>query len=75
MRLRVQSGFVTAWLLLPKMHWARRPDKIRASHLSRGLALPKSDWQKLSMGKARQAVVELAGREVVITNPDKVFFP
>jgi bifunctional non-homologous end joining protein LigD len=27
------------------------------------------------MPKARQAVVELAGREVVITNPDKVFFP
>jgi bifunctional non-homologous end joining protein LigD len=25
--------------------------------------------------KARQAVVELAGREVVITNPDKLFFP
>ena len=27
------------------------------------------------MPKARQAVVELAGREVAITNPDKVFFP
>jgi bifunctional non-homologous end joining protein LigD len=27
------------------------------------------------MRKARQAVVELAGREVVITNPDKPFFP
>ena len=27
------------------------------------------------MGKARQAVLELAGREVVITNPDKPFFP
>ena len=27
------------------------------------------------MPKARQAVVELAGREVVITNPDKLFFP
>jgi DNA ligase D-like protein (predicted polymerase) len=26
------------------------------------------------MGKARQAVLEVAGREVVITNPDKVFF-
>jgi len=25
------------------------------------------------MGKARQAVLELAGREVVITNPDKPF--
>jgi hypothetical protein len=34
-----------------------------------------SDWQKASMGKARQAVLELAGREVVITNPDKPFFP
>ena len=38
-----------------------------------GLALLKSDWQKVSMGKAHQAVVELAGREVVITNPDKPF--
>ena len=27
------------------------------------------------MPKSRQAVVELAGREVVITNPDKPFFP
>src|SRR5262249_37457105 len=27
------------------------------------------------MPKARQAVVEIAGREVVITNPDKPFFP
>ena len=27
------------------------------------------------MGKTRQAVLEAAGREVVITNPDKVFFP
>ena len=31
--------------------------------------------QKIPMGKARQAVLELAGREVVITNPDKPFFP
>ena len=27
------------------------------------------------MRKARQVVLEVAGREVVITNPDKVFFP
>jgi bifunctional non-homologous end joining protein LigD len=27
------------------------------------------------MGKARQVVLEVAGREVPITNPDKVFFP
>jgi DNA ligase D-like protein (predicted polymerase) len=27
------------------------------------------------MSRARQAVIEAAGREVVITNPDKVFFP
>jgi bifunctional non-homologous end joining protein LigD len=27
------------------------------------------------MGKTREAVVKVAGREVVITNPDKVFFP
>src|SRR5215470_15887340 len=46
-----------------------------ASRLSHGLALRKSDWQKIPMGKARQAVLELAGREVVITNPDKPFFP
>src|SRR6516164_9746651 len=40
-----------------------------------GLAPRKSDWQKVPMRKARQAVLELAGREVVITNPDKPFFP
>ena len=27
------------------------------------------------MASAKQAVLEAAGREVVITNPDKVFFP
>jgi bifunctional non-homologous end joining protein LigD len=27
------------------------------------------------MGKVRQVVLEVAGREVAITNPDKVFFP
>src|SRR5919204_3949340 len=27
------------------------------------------------MGKAREAILEVAGREVVITNPDKTFFP
>src|SRR5437870_2583211 len=27
------------------------------------------------MGRARQTALEVAGREVVITNPDKVFFP
>jgi DNA ligase D-like protein (predicted polymerase) len=27
------------------------------------------------MGKTKQVVLELAGREVVITNPDKVYFP
>src|SRR6516165_1823136 len=48
---------------------------VRASRLSHGLALRKSDWQKIPMRKARQAVLELAGREVVITNPDKPFFP
>src|SRR6516165_3111877 len=31
--------------------------------------------KKIPMRKARQAVLELAGREVVITNPDKPFFP
>jgi bifunctional non-homologous end joining protein LigD len=29
----------------------------------------------VSVGKGREAVLEVAGREVVITNPDKVFFP
>src|SRR5258705_7254872 len=48
---------------------------VRASRLCHGLALRKSDWQKIPMGKAHQAVLELAGREVVITNPDKPFFP
>ena len=48
---------------------------VRASRLAHGLALRKSDWQKIPMRKARQAVLELAGREVVITNPDKPFFP
>ena len=47
---------------------------VRASRLSHGLALRKSDWQKIPMRKAHQAVLELAGREVVITNPDKPFF-
>ena len=50
----------------------RLPCTQRVSH---GLALRKSDWQKIPMRKARQAVLELAGREVVITNPDKPFFP
>src|SRR2546426_5736091 len=27
------------------------------------------------MAKTKQAVIEVAGREVAITNPDKVFFP
>src|SRR5689334_25371854 len=27
------------------------------------------------MAKSQQTVLEIAGREVVITNPDKVFFP
>jgi len=27
------------------------------------------------MGKAQQSVFEVAGREVAITNPAKVFFP
>src|SRR5262249_19530615 len=49
--------------------------KIRGSRLSHGLAVRKSDWQKVRMRKARQAVLELAGREVVITTPDKPFFP
>src|SRR6201981_639751 len=48
---------------------------MKASHLSHELALRESGWQKVPMRKARQAVVEVAGREVVITNPDKVFFP
>src|SRR5215471_12320641 len=48
---------------------------VRASRLSHGLALRKSEWQEVPMPKARQVVLELAGREVVITNPDKPFFP
>ena len=69
-------GVVTALAVGPEGPLAQRPpDKIRASRLFRGLALRKSDWQKVPMRKARQAVLELAGREVVITNPDKPFFP
>ncbi|MEK7248432.1 MAG: DNA polymerase domain-containing protein, partial [Chloroflexota bacterium] len=29
----------------------------------------------MAMAKTKQVVLEAAGREVVITNPDKVFFP
>src|SRR4029077_771633 len=69
-------GIVTALDVGPEGALAQRPpDKIRASHLSHGLALRKSDWQQIPMRKARRAVWELAGREVVITTPDKPFFP
>src|SRR6266478_3929615 len=69
-------GIVTALVVGPEGALAQRPpDKIRASHLSHGLALRKSDWQKVPMRKARQVVLELGGREVVITNSDKPFFP
>ena len=27
------------------------------------------------MAKSRQTILEVAGREVTITNPDKVYFP
>ena len=75
MRRRFDRG-LTALAVGPVGALAQRPsDKIWASRLSSGLALRKSDWQKASMGKARQAILELAGREVVITNPDKPFFP
>ena len=38
---------MTALAVGPEGALAQRPpDKIRASHLSRGLALGKSDWQK-----------------------------
>src|ERR1700732_380908 len=69
-------GIVTALAVGPEGALAQHPpDKIRASHLSHGLALRKSDWQKVPMRKARQVVLELGGREVVITNPEKPFFP
>ena len=57
--------------------WRRRREVSASLHAKgpHGLALRKSDWQKIPMRKARQAVLELAGREVVITNPDKPFFP
>ena len=32
-------------------------------------------WHTTAMGKTRETVLEIAGREVVITNPDKIFFP
>jgi len=43
--------------------------------LARSLARRKIIWPDYSMAKAQQIVLEAAGREVVITNPDKVFFP
>src|SRR5262244_1458530 len=46
-----------------------------ASRLSHGACTAKIRLAKGRMGKARQAVLELAGREVAITNPDKPFFP
>src|SRR5689334_7615784 len=42
---------------------SRSPDERRAAGYS------------VVMAKAREAVLDVAGREVVITNPDKVFFP
>src|SRR6185503_210833 len=39
------------------------------------LARRKPDWQHCDMGKAGTAILQVAGREVVITNPAKVFFP
>src|SRR5262249_20844511 len=48
---------------------------VRASRLSHGACTAKIRLAKGRMGKARQAVLELAGREVAITNPDKPFFP
>src|SRR5215471_4597635 len=32
-------------------------------------------WHTTPMGKTRETVLAVAGREVAITNPDKVFFP
>jgi bifunctional non-homologous end joining protein LigD len=35
----------------------------------------RESGKTLSMAKSQQAVLEVAGREVVITNPEKVYFP
>ena len=35
----------------------------------------RESGKTLPMAKSQQTVLEIAGREVVITNPDKVFFP
>jgi bifunctional non-homologous end joining protein LigD len=39
------------------------------------VARRRSIWPNCPVAKARTTVLEAAGREVVITNPDKVFFP
>src|SRR2546426_1188137 len=43
--------------------------------LPQGLHAERESGNTVLMGKTQQTVVEAAGREVVITNPDKVFFP
>src|SRR5437016_1595944 len=57
----------------------------RSSPIVRFPGPPPTGWSRtcadghfgntVPMGRARQTVLEVAGREVVITNPDKVFFP
>ena len=41
----------------------------------RGVPIEFPRDNTVAMGKAGHAVFEVAGREVVITNPDKIFFP
>ena len=41
----------------------------------RVVSMPHAICDTIPMAKAQQAVLVVAGREVVITNPDKVFFP
>src|SRR2546427_778691 len=64
----------------------QRGGRVRVAHFSRSNNRPRSrcpqdlraeseSGNTVLMGKTQQIVLEAAGREVVITNPDKVFFP
>src|SRR5215468_6475082 len=54
----------------PRSSFDGRPDPVSKQACARGRF-----GNTVPMGKARQVVLEVAGREVAITNPDKVFFP
>src|SRR3989442_14732931 len=55
-------------------HFGRRNNRPR-SRCPQDLRAESESGNAVLMGKTQQIVLEAAGREVVITNPDKVFFP